>query len=629
MNMPEPTPRTYASAGLGLLAVLFISSIMFSNLALDNLRLDLTEQKLYTVSDGTLKVLEGIQQPINLYLFFSDQASADNTYLRNYARRVRELLEEYAYYADGQLTLHAVDPAPFSEEEDRATEFNLSAVPTQRGDNLYFGLVGTNVVDNVEIIEFFQPDREAYLEYDISRLIYALTHPAKPVIGILSGLQMFGGFDLGSQQSTPEWAIVSHIKQTFEVRQIDAADAVIDSDIQTLMVAHPKRLSPKTLYAVDQFVMRGGRLLLLADPYADRDPMFQQASNPPDSGGIQASDSDELLAVWGLRMDADQIAADRTLALQVQSSNQTRTVRHVSFLNVHAQAINRDNLITAQLSRIMLGFAGHLEKAEGFAGEFVPLLTTSEDAKAIHKQHYRYLPDPAVLLQGFEPGEAPLTLAAWVRAKPRSMFPDGPPEGADAPADGHRAAAAEPVDAIVVADSDLLSDTLWAQVQNFLGQRVIRPWANNGDFIANALESLAGSSDLIGLRGRARFTRPFHVVDDLRRQAESRLHRKEEELKARLQEAEQKITQLQKLRQGEDQHLLTEQQRAEIVSYQQERARVRRELRSVRHELDRDIQRLGFVLRLINIWLMPILLTVAAIGLWLFQRRRRAQRVAA
>ncbi len=626
--MKMPDQHMYAAAGLSLLAILFVSSIMFSNLVLDNLRLDLTEQKLYTVNEGTLKVLGGIQQPINLYLFFSDQASSDNTYLRNYARRVRELLEEYAYYADGRLTLQVIDPAPFSEEEDRATEFNLSAVPTQQGNNLYFGLVGTNAVDDVEIIEFFQPEREAYLEYDISQLIYALTHPAKPVVGVLTGLQMFGGFDLGAQRSTPEWAILDHVKRTFEVRQIDPADGTVDPDIQTLMLAHPKRLSPKTLYATDQFVMRGGRMLLLVDPYADKDPMFQQASNPPESGGIQASDSVELLAAWGLRMDTEQIAADRTLALPVQSPGQRRTVRHASFLNVHAQAINRNNLITAQLSRVMMGFPGHLEQAEGFEGEFIPLLTTTEDSKTIHKQHYRYLPDPSTLMQGFEPGGTPLTLAAWVRARPRSLFPDGPPEGAEEPADGHRAAAEEAVDAIVVADSDMLSDTLWAQVQSFFGQRVVQPWANNGDFIVNALESLGGSSDLIGLRGRARFSRPFHVVDGLRRQAEGRLHLKEEELKTRLQEAEQKIAQLQQLKQDEDQNLLTEQQRAEIISYQQERARIRRELRSVRHELDRDIQRLGFALRLINIWLMPILLTAAAIGLWMFQRRRRAQRVA-
>ncbi len=619
--------KTYTAAGLGLLAVLFVSSIMLSNLALDNMRLDLTEQKLYTMSEGTLKVIDSIQQPINLYLFFSDRASAENAPLRNYARRVRELLEEYTYYSDGRLILHVIDPAPYSEEEDRATEFNLQSLPMQGGDKLYFGLVGTNVVDDVEIIEFFQPDREAFLEYDISQLIYALTNPAKPVVGVLTGLQVFGGFDLASQRSTPQWAILDHIERLFEARQIDVEAGVIDPDIRILMLIHPKDLSEKMLYAVDQFLMRGGRLMLFADPYADKDPMFQDASNPPDSGGIQASDIDRLLDAWGLEINMNAIVADRALALPVQSPNVQRPVRHVSFIGLDEEGINKDNLISAQLSRVTFAFAGQIKKTDAFQGEFEPLLYTSEDSGEIPKPRYRHLPDPTALLEWFEPGDTPLTLAAWVRLRPGSMFPGGPPEDAVPPVGGHLAEAREVVDAIVVADADMLSDTLWARVQNFFGQRIVQAWASNGDFIVNALESLAGSGDLIGLRGRSEFARPFHVVEQLRRQAEQRFHAKEEELQQRLQEAEESISRIQQLRQEGEQSLLTEQQRAEIDAFQQERLRVRRELRSVRHELDRDIEHLGFVLRLINIWLVPVLITMAAVGLWLFQRRRRFRRV--
>lgn len=618
--------KTYTAAGLGLLAVLFVSSIMLSNLALDNMRLDLTEQKLYTMSEGTLKVIDSIQQPINLYLFFSDRASAENAPLRNYARRVRELLEEYTYYSDGRLILHVIDPAPYSEEEDRATEFNLQSLPMQGGDKLYFGLVGTNVVDDVEVIEFFQPDREAFLEYDISQLIYALTNPAKPVVGVLTGLQVFGGFDLASQRSTPQWAILDHIERLFEARQIDVEAGVIDPDIRILMLIHPKDLSEKMLYAVDQFLMRGGRLMLFADPYADKDPMFQDASNPPDSGGIQASDIDRLLDAWGLEINMDAIVADRALALPVQSPNVQRPVRHVSFIGLDEEGINKDNLISAQLSRVTFAFAGQIKKTDTFRGEFEPLLYTSEDSGEIPKPRYRHIPDPTTLLEWFEPGGTPLTLAAWVRLRPGSMFPGGPPEDAVPPADGHLAEAREVVDAIVVADADMLSDTLWARVQNFFGQRIVQAWASNGDFIVNALESLAGSGDLIGLRGRSEFARPFHVVEQLRRQAEQRFHAKEEELQQRLQEAEESISRIQQLRQEGEQSLLTEQQRAEIEAFQQERLRVRRELRSVRHELDRDIEHLGFVLRLVNIWLVPVLVTMAAVGLWLFQRRRRSRR---
>ncbi len=627
MKIKLDDAQSYAAAGIGLLGVLLVSAVLLSNLVLDNFRLDLTEQKLYTVSDGTLQVLEKIPQPINLYLFFSNRASADHAALRNYAQRVRELLEEYTYYADGRLTLQIIDPEPFSEDEDRAAEFRLKALPVADGHNLYFGLVGTNAVDDVAIIEFFQPDRETFLEYDISQLIYTLANPVKPVVGVVTGLQMFGSFDSAEQASIPEWAMISHLKQTFDVRQIDVKAGAIDPDIRILMLVHPKGLDEAMLYAIDQFVLRGGRLMLFADPYADKDPLFYQASNPPESGGIQASDIKGLLDAWGLEIDMEQIVADRRQALPVQAQDQARTVRHASFLNISVDSLNLENLITAQLSRVVVGFPGAVRTAESFEGEFTPLLQTTVDSRLIHKQHYRYLPNPAVLMQDFVPTEERYIMAAWVRAQPRSMFPEGPPEAVENPPEGgHLAGALEPRDMIIVTDSDMLSDTLWAQVQNFFGQRVIRPWAHNGDFVVNALDSLGGSGDLIGLRGRSQFSRPFHVVDELRQEAEARLHEQEKALRQKLQETEDKIQQLQQHKQEGEQDLLSSEQRAEIDAYYQERSRVRRALRSVRHELDQDIESLGSRLRLINIWLMPLLVTLGALGLWLMQRRRRARR---
>ena len=531
------------------------------------------------------------------------------------------------HHSDGQLVLHIIDPAPYSEEEDRATEFRLRSIPKPGGEALYFGLVGTNAVDDVEIIEFFQPEREAFLEYDISQLIYALTNPAKPVVGVLTGLPMFGGLNEATRQPIPEWAIVSNIKRLFEVRQIDAESAMIDPDIRILMLVHPKDLSEKMLYAVDQFLMRGGRLMLFADPYAERDPSFRNPGQSPEAGGIQASDIGGLLETWGLRMDMERIVADRTLALSVQSRADRRPAPHVSFIGATADSFNQDNLITAQLDRVTFALPGSLRKAEGFEGEFVPLVSGSPDSGEIPKWRYQQLIDPASLVRWIEPASSPVVLAGWVRLQPSSLFPDGPPEDAEALTEDHLSEAREQVDAIIVSDIDMLTDSMWARVQNFFGQRIIRAWASNSDFIVNALESLAGSGDLIGLRGRADFTRPFHVVERLRRQAEDNFREKEEALKARLKETEESINRIQHLKQEGEQNLLTHAQREEIEAFKQERVRVRRELRSVRHELDRDIEQLGFVLRLANIWLMPILVTLLAGGLWLIQRRRRARRV--
>lgn len=626
--MNERAARLRVAAGFGLLAVLFVATVMFANLSLDGWRLDLTEQRLYTVSDGTRKVLAKLRQPVNLYFFFSDRQSGGHALLRNYATRVRELLEEYVHYADGRLLLHVIDPEPYSAAEDRADEFRLQPVPLGDGGKLYFGLAGTNAVDDVETIAFFQPEREPFLEYDLSRLIHNLANPARPAVGVLSGLPLFGSYDVARQAPIPEWAVLQQLRQLFEVRRVGDDATAIDPELRVLLLAHPRELPPALAYAVDQFVLRGGRLLLFADPYADRDPRFQQASDPPAAGGIQASDAGGLLAAWGLELDPEQIAADRTLAMPVQSPGGLRPVRHVSFLAADARGISRESLITAQLARVTFAFPGALRPGAGFDGEFVPLIQTTADSRLIDKQHYRYLPDPAALLRDFAPGGAPLTLAARVRARPRTQFPDGPPAGAAAPPGGHLARAAEPVDMVAVADSDLLADRLWTRTQNFFGRRLLQPWAGNGDFVVNAVEALAGSSDLISLRGRAGFSRPFHVVEALRRRAEEQFRRKEEELQARLQEAERNLQRLQQRKAAGEEGLLTEQQRAEIESFRAERLRVRRELRAVRHELGRDIEALDFRLRLLNIWLMPFAATLAALGLWAAQRRRRARREA-
>ena len=617
--MSERPARLRAAAGLGLLAALFLSAVMFANLSLDGWRLDLTEQRLYTVSDGTRKVLAKLRQPINLYFFFSDRQSGGHALLRNYATRVRELLEEYVHYADGRLLLHVIDPEPYSAAEDRADEFRLQPMPLGDG-RLYFGLVGTNAVDGVETIAFFQPEREPFLEYDLSRLIYSLANPVRPVAGVLSSLPLFGGHDAARQAPTPEWAVLQQLRQLFEVRRVDAAATAIDPDVRVLVLAHPGELPPALAYAVDQFVLRGGRLLLFADPYPDQDPRSRQP------GGVPAAAAGELLAAWGLEMDPERLAADRTLAMSVQPPGALRPVRHVSFLAADARTISRESLITAQLARVTFGLPGALRAGAGFDGEFVPLISTSADSRLIGKQRYRYLPDPGALLRGFEPGGEPLTLAARVRARPRTQFPDGPPAGAAAPPGGHLDRAAGPVDMVAVADSDLLADRLWTRTQNFFGQRLLQPWAGNGDFVVNAVEALAGSSDLISLRGRAGFSRPFHEVEALRRRAEEQFRRQEEALQARLQEADRNIRRLQQLKPAGEEELLTERQRAEIESFRAERLRVRRDLRLVRHELGRDIEALGFRLRLLNIWLMPFAVTLAALGLWAAQRRRRARR---
>jgi ABC-type uncharacterized transport system involved in gliding motility auxiliary subunit len=285
----------YSGAGLLLIALAFLAFNMLAGLTLTNARVDLTEQKLYTISDGTRKILGEIDEPINLYFFYSDKTAKDLVVLRNYARRVEEMLKAYERAAGGKIKLHLIDPEPFSEDEDKAAEFGLQAVPLQQGgDQVYFGLAGTNSVDDTQIIPFFPLDQEEFLEYEISRLVQSLAKPERPVVGVISGLQLNGGFDMTSRQPTAPWMVMEEIRQLFQIESLKSDIDQIPEKVSVLLLVHPKNLSQQTQYAIDQFVLRGGKLLTFVDPWSEADNGMEMPGEP---GGDKASDLDTLLGL--------------------------------------------------------------------------------------------------------------------------------------------------------------------------------------------------------------------------------------------------------------------------------------------------------------------------------------------
>ena len=257
---------------LGLLWLTFIVALIASNTLLRGMRIDLTEADLYTISTGTIELLESIDEPINLYLFFSDEETADIPFLRSYATLVRETLEEFARVADGRIIVHIIDPAPFSEDEDRASQFGLESISLgPLGQSVYFWLAGTNSVGDEDTIPFLQPEKETFLEYDLAKLIYNLATPDKTVVGLLAGVAMTAGFDPQTQQITQPWVIMTQAQQLFEIRELTPGMAQIDADIGVLWIVHPQGLDETTLYAIDQFILRGGRALIFVDPFAEID----------------------------------------------------------------------------------------------------------------------------------------------------------------------------------------------------------------------------------------------------------------------------------------------------------------------------------------------------------------------
>ncbi|HUF73357.1 MAG TPA: Gldg family protein [Gammaproteobacteria bacterium] len=616
--------KSFALGSLAVLLLGFIAAVIASNTLLGGFRLDLTENRLYTLSAGTRSLLSNLSEPINLYYFFSEQTSEDIQILRDYSRRVREILDEFVAESNGSVRLQTIDPQPFSEEEDRAARFGLTDLALGTGgDSIYFGLAATNLIGDEAVIELFDPDEEASLEYDLARLIYSLATPDKPVVGLISGVPMSGGFDPQTQGVRQPWIIDQHIRQLFDVRTLPAGAEAIDEDVSLLWIVHPVDLPEATLYAIDQFVLGGGRALIFVDPLAE-----VAGSDPTAAGAATGSDLGPLFDAWRIEFDPSRVVADNRYALSVSSGG--RAVRHIGVLGLGAEAMAQDEIVSAGLADINLSTAGSLGLAEGAEVTFVPLLQSSVDSGLMPAAQFQFLTDPIALLDSFAPDSEAHVLAARIEGPLDTAYPAGPPvsgdgEPARAPPEDHLASSDES-NLIVVADVDILSDRLWVTMQrSIFGQQIASPIANNHDFVANAIANLAGSADLIGLKSRQTYDRPFDRVQALRRDADVRFRATEQRLEAELAVTERRLGELQSAREDGGSLFMTAEQQAELERFRQEQLRIREELRAVQRQLDQSIEGLGTALKLINIVGIPLGLALAAFAAYLLRRPRKKE----
>lgn len=606
----------YSSVGLVFIAVAFVGFNLLSNGLFKNTQLDFTEQKLYTLSNGTKQLLSELKEPISLQYFYSNKATRDVPMLRNYAQRVEELLDAYVRMADGKLRLEVIDPEAFSEDEDRAAALGLQAVPLEQdGAQLYFGLAAKNAQGDEQIIPFFALDQEELLEYELSRLISSVAQTERAVIGVLSGLPLNGGFNMQIGQPQPAWTILEEVRQQFALESLKDDIDLIPEHIHTLLLVHPKHLSEATRYAIDQFVLGGGKLLVFVDPYSEADSGLGM---PGELAVDKTSDLPELFKAWGLRMLPDQVVGDGVYAMSVGMGAQ-RAVRHPGWLALPKKALDSSDVITAQLHDITLATAGILQPLENAKTQFTPLLHSSEYAMPFTAQRFAMLQNPEELLAELEPTSERYVLAARISGPATTAFADGI-EGRE-----KGLQSAENINVIVVADTDMLSDRMWVQVQDFFGQRLPQPWADNGSFAINALDNLSGSDALISIRSRGNFNRPFTVVDNLQRSAQERFRKKEHELQSRLAATEEKLIALQQATDPEKNLELTPEQQATVQQFLAEKLQLRKELRDVRYQLNADIEALGTKLKFFNIGVMPILLTFMLIMFSLTRRIRRMQ----
>jgi ABC-type uncharacterized transport system involved in gliding motility auxiliary subunit len=613
---------TLGWGAVAALALAFIGLTILCNQSLAGWQLDLTQNRLYTISPGTDRILQSIKEPIDLYFFYSAQTAESIPQISPYGQRVHDFLEELTQRSDGMIHLHVIDPKPFSVEEDRAAELGVTGTDiNEAGTKFYFGLAGTNSTNGQQAIPFFDPSKQSFLEYDVAKLIYELAHPAKPVVAWLSTLPMTGGYNPQSGQMTQPWVIYSQAEQLFDLHTLQPNATSISPDVRVLVLVDPKNLSPATQFAIDQYALRGGHILAFVDPVAETD---QSAGNPMQAmAADRASHIENLLAAWGVAFNPGEVVADRGHALTVAMREGEPPVEHLGILGLDKSSLSQSDVITAGLSNVNVETAGYLSPAKGATIRFEPLIRSSADAEPMPAQRFAMLANPTALLDGFRPTGKRYTIGARVTGTVKTAFPDGPPKGVTLPA-GQRdlKVSAKPLNLVVFADSDLLSDFLWVQEQDVFGQRVAQAMASNGDLVLNALDNLAGSSDLISVRGRAGFTRPFLRVEALRRVADARFHAQEEQLQQQLQQTEQQLTLLQSKRNDKSALILTPAQQQEIERFEAEKLRIRKQLRAVQAGLVSDIDQLGTELKVIDIIVMPALFALAALLIAALRRRR-------
>ena len=609
------------------LALLFIGLTILFDHALRGWRIDLTQNHLYSTAPGTDRVLKSLREPVNLYFFYSEKAASQIPLLKAYGGHVREFLEELAARSNGKLLLHIIDPQPFSEDEDRASELGVRGTPLGgSGGTLYFGLAGTNSTDGHAAIEFFDPSKEEFLEYDVVKLVYGLANPKKPVLGWLAGVPMTPSMDPQTGQMREPWTIYAQAQQLYTVKPIDSAATQIEPDIDVLVLVHPKNLAPAMLFAIDQYVMKGGHIAVFVDPLAEADTSGADPRNPMAAmTADKSSNLQPLLGVWGVQYDPHQVIADAKQAMSVALHEGQEPSRHFGILGLDTSDFNHSDVATSGLSNINVAMSGFLKPIKGATTRFEPLIFSSNQAEPLPAQRFAMLFDPATLRDGFKATGERYVIGARVTGPVKSAYPNGPPAGVTLPAGSSALkSSAKPLQLVVFADVDMLADYLWVRQQSIFGQRVSEAWANNGDLVLNILDNLAGSADLISVRGRATFTRPFERVEALRRSADDRFRSKEQELEQELRTTEERLSQLESRRNDKSSVILTPEQERELARFQDEKLQVRKELRNVRLSLDEDIRHLGTTLKVLNIIIVPAFLAAIALLVVAWRRRQRA-----
>ena len=628
--MKEKKLETLVFSAVGVVVMFII--VVAVNLIASALktRVDLTGGKIYTLSPGTKAILKKIDSPVEVRFYYSQSQSRIPSQFKAYAKQVEDLLNEFRQVAGSNLEIKKLDPEPDSEAEDLANLDGVEGQVVESGDKFYLG-IAISLDPQKVALPFLPPNRERLLEYDLARAISQVLSTNKPVIGVMTPLPVFGQpmnpmmMRMG-QQGQESWAFISELKRDFEVKQVPMEADKIDDDIKVLMVVHPKDIKDAALYAIDQFVMRGGKLIACLDPMCLADVQKQNPMMPMPMPGAP-SNLEKLLKTWGLTFETTKVVADMNFAkqLMVRQGAQPETIPTLLFLS--AAGINKEDAVAAQVDEILLPFAGVFTGSPAAGLKQSVLLKTSKKSQLV--EPFLSQMTPSKIVDDFKESDISYALAVRLEGKFKTSFPDGKPKAEDKdaekkddkPGDSLKETKVDNA-VLLIGDTDFLSDQFSVQVQNFFGQKMITPRNGNLALTQNIVEQLAGDQNLIGVRSRGTLNRPFTVVQEMQAQANARFQAEIAKVQKEVDETNQKLNEMQGKKQGNQRFVLSPEQQAEMDKFKQKRAEANKKLKKVRRELAQDIESLELRTKVINIAGMPILVTLLGIGLAVVRKQK-------
>ncbi len=606
----------YSAVGLAALFLLLVAANFL--LSREPVKLDLTEGSVQTLSEGTRKMLRGLQAPVKVKLYISRGEQAMPVQLRSFAQRVEDLAREFKSIAGGNLLIEQYNPKPDSEDEDAAQLDGIEPQQLFSGEQFYLGLA-VSQLDRKQAIPAVSPQRERLLEYDLARAIARVATTERPVLGLMSALPVLGEkFNPMTRQSSEPWVLASELKRDFNVKQVSLLSESIDPEIKLLLVIHPRDLPEATEYALDQFVLRGGKLIVFADPYAYFDQ--QPSPMPGVGGGGTSSTLAKLFKAWGVEMNPGKVLADVVFA---SGSGQRYTP---TVLTLNRTALNRDDVVTSQIETLLYAFGGAFDvnPAEGL--KVTELVKSSPNSMLVDSVVATVSGEAAT--KGFQPDNKVRPLALRLTGKFKTAFTEGPPKPNDPKApplkDGLKEGAGEN-SVILVADVDMLADGAAVDVQEVFGRRIVVPSNGNLAFAQSMVEQLSSGDALGSLRSRAATFRPLTVVREMEAEAQKQYFGRLKSLEDELQKTTEKLQELQKSRgaAAKGALIMTPEQQAEIENFRKRVTETRKELKDLRKNLRQDAEALVFWTKLLNIALMPLLVVLAGLAVFLVRRKRQ------